>query len=797
MAIESPLDGDARMDMRALWLALRRRLVRVVLVTVLLFAAAYAALLFVPKSFQATSGILVENRDSVYTRPANDPAGASAPSADDLGALISSQMELVKSRDTLLDVVDAEKLTQVPEFNGSAKSPLGFLTRFFKKSSSASPEDVAVDALSSHLIVERDRDSSLINVTVTSSDPNLAATLANAVAKADVARRAGLSLSDTADASQWLDQQIGELRKRVSDAENKIANFKVSNDFYIGTNSNTLLDQQMTEISTQITAAQERRDTAASRAQLIRGLLSGGQPIDSVEDVRNSATIQQLEQQRGQLMTQRAQLLATLLPSHPSVQAVTAQVSAVDRQIGIEGRRVADALEAEAKVEDNLQNTLQTNLSSLKGKAADATRQMVTLDALNRDAKADRDLLESYLSRYRDATARTDTNADLPDVRVVTFAAAPNSPSSPKTTLILSAVVFVSLALQVGAIMFGELLSGRAIMEGGDNNGRRRPVGQGAAPAEAEAVGDGRALLQVEAPPAVAVAEEPARANHDEAVVEPATDMAASGRNLRSWFTRRARAVGASLSSFEPPLAAATSARSEPAMAEVEATKEKGQASVAAGMARDVHAVPSEPAEPDASREFSEVAPMDSPYPSSEQLDQLSADLVLGRTRIVLLAALDHHRDSKALSDRLIADVLRRGLSVARVDAGSGRPSTEPGVTDLSAERASFGDVVHKTAEEGFAEIPWGHLAAADRRSTRPLTLVEALSDIYEVVLVLTGTLGLGSNLPLFSGLPCRVLLVARDGSDRSRLEAAHDDLAALGFGPAEVIGAPLEAEVA
>ena len=109
-----------------------------------------------------------------------------------------------------------------------------------------------------------------------------------------MSRRAGLSLSDTADASQWLDQQITQLRQRVAAADTKVADFKIANDLYTNANSTSLLDQQMAEVSTQITTAQERMSTAQSRATLIRGLLNAGQPIDSVDDVRNSVTIQQL-----------------------------------------------------------------------------------------------------------------------------------------------------------------------------------------------------------------------------------------------------------------------------------------------------------------------------------------------------------------------------------------------------------------------------------------------------------------------------------------------------------------------
>ena len=164
----------------------------------------------------------------------------------------------------------------------------------------------------------------------------------------------------------------------------------------------------------------------------------------------------------------------------------------------------------------------------------------------------------------------------------------------------------------------------------------------------------------------------------------------------------------------------------------------------------------------------------------------------------MILAAFDSHHEVERLAARLASDVLHRGLSVARIDAGSGQPSTEPGLTDLAAEKASFGDVVHKTAQEGLAEVPWGHLATLDRRSSRPVTLVEALSDIYEVVLVLTGRIGMSSSLPLFSGLPCRLVLVSSGAIDPARLEQARLDAASLGFEQIEVIGAPqAQAQVA
>ena len=91
MANESAADDDVRMDMGAIWAAIRRRLPRIILLTLLLLGATYAVLMFVPKSYESTSSILVESRDSAYTRPANDnSASTTGMSADDLSALISS-----------------------------------------------------------------------------------------------------------------------------------------------------------------------------------------------------------------------------------------------------------------------------------------------------------------------------------------------------------------------------------------------------------------------------------------------------------------------------------------------------------------------------------------------------------------------------------------------------------------------------------------------------------------------------------------------------------------------------------
>src|SRR5690606_24490460 len=109
--------------------------------------------------------------------------------------------------------------------------------------------------------------------------------------------------------------------------------------------------------------------------------------------------------------------------NHPTIRALDAQIGEIESQIAAEGRRVASALEAQAQIEADLQASLEAELERLKVTAGNDTRDGVALAELEREASAQRELLNAYLLRLAEATARSDVNSALPDVRMVSEAA--------------------------------------------------------------------------------------------------------------------------------------------------------------------------------------------------------------------------------------------------------------------------------------------------------------------------------------------------------------------------------------
>src|SRR5690606_12992839 len=115
MTLDAPTLRDARIDIAAVLGAMGRKLPRIILVTLGLLAATYVVLMFMPKLYESSASILVEPRSNAFVRASNDP-GPSVGAMD--AGVVSSQIELLKSRDTLLRVIDELDLRSKSEFNG-------------------------------------------------------------------------------------------------------------------------------------------------------------------------------------------------------------------------------------------------------------------------------------------------------------------------------------------------------------------------------------------------------------------------------------------------------------------------------------------------------------------------------------------------------------------------------------------------------------------------------------------------------------------------------------------------------
>ncbi len=301
----------------------------------------------------------------------------------------------------------------------------------------------------------------MIVVEFQSRDPALAARVTNAIADAYLRLQQATRQEQTRGAGQWLSGEIDTLRGKVADAEAKVEEFRSRANLLVGTNNTTLSSQRLSEINSQLAAASGQKTEAETRARIIRDMLRRGEPIEA-SDVTNSELIRRLSEQRVTLRAQLAEQSTTLLDGHPRIKELRAQINDLERQIRAEAEKVVRSLDNEARIASAKLDAQTANLDVLKKQAASTNEEDVKLRALEREAKAQRDLLESYLLRYRETAARESIGSAPPDARIISPAIASNTPAFPKKVPIVTLATLITFVCAAGLVTARELIGATA-----------------------------------------------------------------------------------------------------------------------------------------------------------------------------------------------------------------------------------------------------------------------------------------------------------------------------------------------
>ena len=457
--VVAPAAVSGEPDMRGLGRVLWAKKVKILGVTLLVAAATFAVVNSMTPRYRSESRLLLEGRENVFLRAEADKNGGDRNTIDP--EAVTSQIQLVLSRDLAREVIKKLKLAEQPEFDparSSASLLKSVLGLFRGDASTLTPEERTLESYYNRLNVYAVEKSRVIAVDFDSANPDLAARVANTVAETYLNMQQSSKQDQTRAAGDWLAGEIASLRTKVADAEAKVEAYRAKSNLFVGSNNTSLPSQQLTEINSQISAARGQKADLEARARQLRDVIRAGKPIES-SDIANSDSMRRLIEQRNALRSQLAEQSTTLLDLHPRIKELRAQIAEVEREMRTEGERLARQLDNDAKVAGDRLETLTASLDTVKKLASQTNEQDVQLRALDREAKTERDLLESYLAKYREATARDNINAAPPEARIISRASPAIKPDYPKKLPTVLIAAFAAFALMSGFTMTGALLA--------------------------------------------------------------------------------------------------------------------------------------------------------------------------------------------------------------------------------------------------------------------------------------------------------------------------------------------------
>jgi uncharacterized protein involved in exopolysaccharide biosynthesis len=430
--------------------------------TVAMFAGSTIFVNVVKPRYSAEARVLLENQESFIPRA--DKTERVAEILPDPEA-VQSQIQLLTSRDLARRVIKMLDLQGNDEFDPLAKG-MGATTRALvmlglaRDPTQTTPEDRILETFGDKLNVLSPTKTRVLSIEFTSRNPDLAAKGANAVAEAYLEFQQDAKRDHARGAANSLAALVAQLRARVAEADVEAEQFRAKSGLLVGSNNTTINAQRLSDLNTQLSLARSAQADAQAKARLLRDMLRQNR-VGDIPDVANNEVIRRLLEQRVTLRAQLALESRTLLPGHPRIKELQAQLQDLDAQGRAAAERVARTLENDAHIAGARVENLTRALEEQKTVVGAADADDVRLRDLERTARLYKEQLESAAAKYQEAMARENSQATPPDARIFQRALAPQIPSFPKKVPIVSFAILSALILSIGGILSGELLSGR------------------------------------------------------------------------------------------------------------------------------------------------------------------------------------------------------------------------------------------------------------------------------------------------------------------------------------------------
>nr|WP_310382740.1 polysaccharide biosynthesis tyrosine autokinase [Rhizobium sp. 1399] len=447
------------MDVERL-VAVVRRQWRIVAVCMGIFAilGLVYILTAVPK-YTASTSVLIDRGNSQIANQMQASVAAALPIEDDASVL--SEVELFKSDSIGLAVVDKLKLLDIPEFTSPARSPISMLRSLLNFRTWFASDDVAADDIDTlrhnaadKIVADMDVDrigrSYALSISYTSTSPELASKIATSIAEAYLVDKLNSKYDATRRASEWLQERIDELKQKALDSDLAVQKFRTAHGLLsTGGQYQLLSDQQLSELTTQLIGAQA--DTARARAKYerVKSIIDNKRTDAIVTDVLDNSISNDLRKKYLEASKLEAEISARLGPDHVQAVRLRSEMAEYQRLMFEELNRIAESYQSELQVAQTREKSLQDSVTQASSVTAAAGETQVQLRELERTADTYRNLYQTFLARFQEATQQQ--SFPITDARIITRAQVPTAPSAPKKPLILA------LAMALGAAFGGAI----------------------------------------------------------------------------------------------------------------------------------------------------------------------------------------------------------------------------------------------------------------------------------------------------------------------------------------------------
>jgi len=307
--------------------------------------------------------------------------------------------------------------------------------------------------MQSQIRTEIEGTTNIINISVTSSNPQKASLMANLVSEKYMEENTLLRNKQIFEAKRFIEEQLKIVGEKLKASEETLNEFKSKRDVVSITDEQTLALEKFSDLEKHLEKLdREAKETEYNLSILQKGeFIPGNQTIRLFADSDESLSfITNLNHKLGELYLKRNNLLIGSTPKHP-------EIKDLDAQIAIVRSEMTAHLKAKHNALIKKRDLLKANLAGLRGSTSLLPSTALELSRIEREVKINQDLFSILKTKHQEALIKEAEKVE--EVSIVKRAPEPQvSKNPPKLFLntILGLIIGIILGL-VFAFIFESL----------------------------------------------------------------------------------------------------------------------------------------------------------------------------------------------------------------------------------------------------------------------------------------------------------------------------------------------------
>jgi len=469
--------GDVEIDLRRILMTFWRRRYIIVFMMISFMGVAYYACERITPLYKTSSLVLVK-QEQLDVKNISSAQFLTKDRYDTTQIL--SEVEIIRSRNLMLEVIRRLNLYEVPSFTydlpyikkfhaieNSDETRQGFkalkLNRIGENRVMTNEEKwryekelgILIGRVLKKLEIRPIPGSMVISVKFTSPSPERAKQIVDTIADVYVNDRLNRKFAATRKVTAWLDGRLDTLREQLRQAENAVEKYRADKELISGSRAEVTA-QQISEINTQLVLSKTRLAEARARLEQIKGWAEAPVKLESATNLGEGNVLGSMIIKQSVVTQSHAEMSKRYGNKHPEMIRINAELKNIKAELQKELERTAEHLEHNMAVELTRMEVLSQNLTELETKRKLENQAAIKLRELESEAATIRQIFATFLESYK----RSDQQEDLQeaDAQVLSYATVPLRPVHPNKQLLMSLSAILGLFAALALIVLLENL---------------------------------------------------------------------------------------------------------------------------------------------------------------------------------------------------------------------------------------------------------------------------------------------------------------------------------------------------